>query len=94
VGIREIAVERMKILFSRAEAEFGEHPELSNRYVELARKISMKVNVPIPRELKRKFCKKCNHYMVPGKNCRVRIGSRVRYTCLDCGHIMRYEKPK
>lgn len=94
MSTRGIALERIKILFGRAELEFEPHPELSHRYVEIARKISMKVNVPIPREFKRRFCKRCKHYLVPGRNCRVRVSNRVKYTCLDCGHVMRFEKPK
>ena len=44
-------------LFKQAELRFKKQPELSNRYIELARKIAMKYKVKIPRELKRKFCK-------------------------------------
>lgn len=90
---RDIAVERINILFKRAEEMFPEKPELSNRYVEMARKISMRYNIPIPKELKRKFCKKCYKYIVPGKNCRVRTDASkqaVIVKCLECGYVMRY----
>ncbi len=90
---KDIAKERIKILFDLAEKEFKEHPERSHRYVELARKIGMRYNVRIPRELKRKFCKKCHHYLVPGVNLRVRTRvsqQAVIMKCLDCGHVMRY----
>ena len=40
----EIAIERMNILFERAEMEFERHPERSNRYVVLAKKLSTKYN--------------------------------------------------
>ena len=57
---KKIASERINILFRLASEEFKKHPERSNRYVELARKIGMRYNVRIPKLLKRRFCKKCH----------------------------------
>jgi ribonuclease P protein subunit RPR2 len=90
---RRIARERIEILFKLAEQEFPEHKDRSNRYVELARKIGMKYKVRIPRELKRKFCRKCYAYIKPGVNCKVTIDSQkkyVEYKCEECGHVKRY----
>ena len=85
------ALEKIKILFSEAKVQFPENPELSNRYVKLARKLAMKFNITMPRELKRKFCKHCYSYLVPNKNCRVRIHkSRVIYSCNNCKKFMRF----
>ncbi len=89
----EIARERIEILFNQAEIEFPSHPELSNRYVEIARKISMKFNVPIPSMLKKRFCKACRNYLVYGRNARVRLNSDRKYiliTCLNCSGKMKY----
>lgn len=89
---KKIANERIKILFEEAEKCFKTHPERARRYVELARKIGMRYNVRL-RKYKKKFCKKCNAYLKPGVNCRVRVNKNkkaVLYTCLGCGHIMRY----
>lgn len=87
----EIALERVKILFKEADENFKKHPERSDRYVNIARKIAMKVNLRIPRELKRKFCKHCYKYLKPGVNCRVRIRKgKVIYYCLSCKKYMRY----
>ena len=89
----QIAKERIAILFSLAEKEFPKHPELSNRYVEIARKINMKFNVPIPGNLKKRFCKECKNYIVYGRNARVRLNSERKYvliTCLNCGNKMKY----
>ena len=36
-----VAKERISILFSQAQEAFHEHPERSNRYVALARRIAM-----------------------------------------------------
>ena len=88
---KKIALERIKILFEEAEKEFKKNPERSDRYAEIARKISMKTKTKIPSELKRKFCKYCKKYLVPGVNLRVRMNkSRVIYNCLNCKKIMRF----
>ena len=82
---KTIAGNRIKKLFNEAEKVFGKNPGLANRYVDLARKIGMKVNVRIPRLLKRKYCKHCYHYLKNGVNGRVRIHkSRVVIYCKDC----------
>src|SRR3989338_9484492 len=70
---REIALERIKVLFEQAQLRFKEHPELSNRYAKLARTIAMKYKVRIPSELKRRYCSHCYHFLMPGVNSRVRI---------------------
>ena len=91
---KNIAEERIEILFSEAKKQaLKNRLNLSNRYVFIARKLSSKFKVQIPRELRRKFCHKCYHYLYPGINCKVRTNKRtqsVEYECLDCGHINRY----
>ena len=80
-----IAKERIEKLFSEAEAVFNEDQKLAKRYVELARKISTRTNTRIPFALKRKFCRKCNAYLVPGKNARIRTKNKALIiTCLEC----------
>ena len=87
---QKIASERISILFNEAKKAFREEPELSNRYVRLARKIAMKYKVKMPPHLKRRFCKKCLHYLVPGINLRVRTKKgHLVYFCQNCRHVMR-----
>lgn len=82
---RKIANERIRILIEKAEKMKVEDYELARRYVELAKKISMRYRVRIPKELKVKFCKKCFYPYKLGK-FRVRVRkSRVIITCLNCG---------
>lgn len=92
--IREIGRERIERLFKMAEEIFHEYPELADRYVELARKISMKARIRIPKKWRRRFCHKCYTFLVPGVNCHVRIKPRrsphVVVTCHRCGNKMRY----
>ena len=88
---RKIALERIKTLFKEADSMFKEDPKLSNKYVKLARKISMKYKVKIPSELKKRFCKHCHSYLKPSKNCRVRLhNGKVVYYCLNCKKYMRF----
>jgi ribonuclease P protein subunit RPR2 len=88
---RRIALERMEILFRQAEREalLGRAAR-ARRYVDLARRIGMRYNVRVPPEFKRRFCKECRAYFVPGVNARVRVGrGRLVVTCTLCGSIQR-----
>ncbi len=89
---QEIAEQRIKKLFQEAEKRAMEgRMDLANRYVEIAREISMKYLVRIPKEYKLRYCKKCHSYLLPGKNCMVRLKKhKVVIKCLNCGHFMRY----
>lgn len=90
-AFKKIAMERIDILFKNAEYEFVYNPELSNRYVNIARKIAMRQRIRIPSEYKRKFCRNCNSYAVPGENMSVRIHrGKVIYKCGRCGYIRRF----
>lgn len=89
-----IAEERIERLFRMAEEKASEgRQDLADRYVELAKKIGMKTQQPIPSEWKRRYCGDCGAFLTPGKNCRVRINSKRSqkvYTCERCGNIQRY----
>lgn len=87
-----IARERIIWLFKSAR-DFFERGWIdhSRRCLQLAKKIGMRYNVRIPRELKRLFCKKCYTLLLPGRTARVRLKkSRIIVTCLNCGNIRRY----
>jgi|SRR3989344_4829863 len=91
-----IAKHRIRKLFSEADKIFSKNSKLADRYIELARKIGMKMNVRLPKRFKRKFCKHCYHYLKPGVNSRVRIHKhRVIIYCLNCKKYTRIPlKPK
>jgi len=92
---KEIARQRIKKLFSEAEKIFPNDKELANKYVKLARKIAMKFNLRMPRGYKRRFCKHCYSYLVPGKNLRVRTrDEKSVYYCLECKKFMRFPLSK
>jgi ribonuclease P protein subunit RPR2 len=82
---KQIARERIKKLFEEADKIFKKNKKLSNRYVEIARKIAMKLNLKMPKKYKRQFCKHCYNFLKNGVNSRVRVQKkRVIIYCLDC----------
>jgi len=87
---KEIAKERIEKLFFQAEKVFSENKALANRYVTLARKIAMKTKVRIPLVLKRKFCKHCYKFLMPGNNSRTRTrNGKVIISCFECKKFTR-----
>jgi len=93
---KKIAKIRIARLFLLAEQNaLKGRLHLSDRYVLLARKISMKYLVPIPKKYKRRFCKHCYKYLMPGVNSRVRLcNSKVVYYCSSCKKYMRFPYKK
>ena len=82
---KEIARERIRKLFLEADKAFKKNKKLSNRYVEIARKIAMKLNLKMPKKYKRRYCKHCYKYLKNGVNARVRVHkSRVVIYCMEC----------
>ncbi len=69
--------------------EAGKNPDSADIYVKKARKTGMKVNLPIPKPLKKKYCKHCYSYFKSG-NYRVRTrNGMLVYYCLMCKKYMR-----
>jgi len=104
---RRIASERISTLFKLARERFDREPELAQHYVDLARRIGMRYKARIPVELRRMICRHCKSFILPGKNCIVRIRQErephLVLTCLNCGKHMRlplkhkvafFQKPK
>ena len=84
---KQIAKERIEQLFKEA----SKNPERADRYVELARKIAMKVNLTMPRTLKKRFCKHCYKYFQKG-NYKVRTRNKmIVYSCNNCKKHMRFK---
>lgn len=89
------ALDKVLHLFDSAEAVAGANITIANRFISKAKRISMKVKLRLPSVLKRKFCKHCGNYFIPGKNYRVRMkDKKVIYTCLNCKHFMRFPTRK
>jgi ribonuclease P protein subunit RPR2 len=93
VSIKQIARQRIQILFEQAKEVCKSEPQLATQYVKSARKIAMAARVRLPLDFRRQTCKSCNALLVQGYNCRVRIKQKrephVVITCLSCGNQTR-----
>ena len=87
----KIAKNRIRFLFKHANEVFKEDSKASDRYVKIARRIAMKYKIRLPSSLKKRFCKHCHRFLVPGVNARVRLHKhRLIYYCFGCKHYMRH----
>ena len=80
----KIAKERIDILFALAKKELKKHPKRSRRYVELARKIGLRYNVRLPKELKRTFCKNCNTLLIKGLTSEEKVNKKKKTILIKC----------
>jgi ribonuclease P protein subunit RPR2 len=86
-----IARERIERLRELArEATVDDETDRARRYVRRARRIAERNRLSLPREFTRFTCDRCDAYLVPGRNARVRTrDGHVVITC-DCGGHDRY----
>lgn len=88
MSIAEERIERLHELASEAAADC--HDERARRYVRRARRIAERNRLRLPRPFVRFTCDRCDAYLRPGKNARVRLqDGHVVITC-DCGEHARY----
>lgn len=88
MAIPEERIDRLETLASAAAAR-GED-DLSRSYVRLARRIAERHRLRFPRNFERHTCDRCDAYLRPGGNARVRLqDGHVVITC-DCGGQSRY----
>ena len=88
-----VAQERILILIRNAFQKIDDDYELANSQAQLAKKIAKRLRLKLPYDIRQLYCKKCKRFIVPGSNCRVRIGrskiKALRITCLLCNNIYR-----
>jgi len=88
-----VATERFQILLDQAKKMASTDEKLSRRYVDLARRISSRTKVRIPRESKMYLCKGCGLALVSGHNAKIRLHAHttgIVISCLSCGAVKRY----
>jgi len=88
--VKEIGLERIKVLFREAADSFKKNPGRSHRYVGMALRIAAKSNSRIPKNLRRRYCRKCRRYLVSGANARYR--TRERKLVIYCFNCKRYRR--
>ena len=89
---KQIATQRMQILFHNALSNAKHSPRLAERQAEMVKKISLKFKIKMPFELSSSFCKKCKKFIPPGIASKTRLGSKpksIRITCSYCNHTYR-----
>ena len=92
-SVKQIARQRIQILFEQAKKVGRTDPKLASQYVASARRIAMAAKIRLPVEFRRQTCKECNALFVQGINCRFRVKPKrephVVVTCLNCGNQTR-----
>ena len=88
-AVAEIGAERIGTLAALAgEAVREGRTDRARRYVDLARRVAGKCQIRMPEDFR--YCGECLAPLVPGLNCRVRVGGHmVRTTCGCCGAVSR-----
>tara|TARA_Y100000590_G_C15089131_1_gene776916 strand:+ start:78 stop:380 length:303 start_codon:yes stop_codon:yes gene_type:complete len=90
---KEIATQRILILFENAVSNASKNPRLAERQAQIARKISMRFKIKMPWQIRTSFCKKCKKFIVPTISSKVRVGrtsvKSIRITCYFCNHTYR-----
>ena len=90
VNRRKMATSRIEVLLEKAQKVYSKDKNLANRYAVLARRLLTRHNARFPKGWKRRVCKKCGKFLVPGENCRIRTHkSRITITCLECENVVR-----
>ena len=92
-NVKQIARQRIQILFEQARKISKNDPKLAMQYIKTARRIAMAARIRLPVEFRRGTCKNCNVMFVQGYNCRVRVKQKrephLVITCLNCGNQTR-----
>lgn len=86
-----IAAERIERLQTLArDAVANGHPDRAREYVRRAKRLAERNRLTLPRTFRYFSCDRCDAYLRPGTNARVRLQSgHVVLTC-DCGAQARY----
>ena len=88
MSIAEERIERLAEL-ARAAAAAGQD-DRARRYVRRARRIAERNRLQLPRRFKRFTCDRCDAYLRPGRNARVRTQDGYVVITCECGAQSRY----
>jgi len=91
--IKDLALQRIEILFENADKTFLKDPQLAQKYVNLALRIAQSSRIKIPKKYKLRICKFCKNYLWPGINATIRLRTNrqphIVIKCHACGRIAR-----
>lgn len=87
---KKLALDEIRSILNKAETVFDEKPDLAHKYAKKARRTALKYKINLPLKFKRRICKNCHSFLVPGKNLRVRTrNGHMVYYCMECKKFMR-----
>ncbi|UCG36595.1 MAG: ribonuclease P [Candidatus Bathyarchaeota archaeon] len=90
---KKIGLERIHKLLELARLTVGQDQELAQRYVAIARRISMAIKARMPREYSSKICRGCKRFIIPGISCRIRLqGQREPHIVVTCGYCGKHNR--
>jgi ribonuclease P protein subunit RPR2 len=93
LNTKQIAQQRIDILFKQANTIGKTNPTLATEYIKTAQKVAMSARFPLPKKYKHRICKHCKTLLITGFNCRIRIQQKrephIVATCLNCGYNSR-----
>lgn len=78
---KDIALERIHFLSGLARKKVSNEPELAKRYMQIVERMAKRLDISLPAEVKRFYCKRCGHPY--GSNTRVRI--KDGFSIVSCG---------
>jgi len=84
---QKLAIERIYRLFELAQTA---EPKYQKRYLQLAKRIGEKVNISVPKELQKTYCKKCFSMNVTKTN----KTPFIIIKCKDCEFTKKFSKEK
>ena len=91
--IKRLAATRIKILFDFALKQIGKDMEIAEEAISIARRISSKARVRIPRKYRILYCHKCGAPFLSSKLFRFRIKSkRQPHIVLFCKKCKAYRR--
>lgn len=81
---------RAELLSLAREAALDDRLSDASRYGELAWRLTTRYQLEATDRLKRRVCRGCFTYQLPGVTARFRLeGGSVSRTCLECGRVRR-----
>ncbi len=87
---KEGALQQVRALFDAAAIIFPKNPAEANRLTAKAHREVLRSKLKLPAVLKKRYCKYCRSFWMPGKTVRVRLSKgRIVYSCLSCKKIQR-----
>ena len=94
-SIKQIANERIEILYDLSKKYLFKNKELSKYYISLIKELRKKYHPKLKKEIKYFICKRCCLPLVPGVNATIRLKhispgkTKIIIKCKNCNYVKR-----